>query len=74
MFLCFPSQGEGVAYRGRVLVELSSKLDEKVDKRVVDISSDDILLAQVKRDLISIVLVLHVLFVFHYEAIKVAVG
>uniref|UniRef100_A0A8C5B5I5 Myoferlin like n=1 Tax=Gadus morhua TaxID=8049 RepID=A0A8C5B5I5_GADMO len=39
-------KGEGVAYRGRVLVELSSKLDEKVDKRVEDISSDDILLAQ----------------------------
>ncbi|CAL8298808.1 unnamed protein product [Merluccius merluccius] len=39
-------KGEGVAYRGRVLIELSSKLDEKVDKRVDDISSDDILLAQ----------------------------
>ncbi|KAJ3610380.1 hypothetical protein NHX12_022472 [Muraenolepis orangiensis] len=39
-------KGEGVAYRGRVLVQLSSKLDEKVDKRVDDLSTDDILLAQ----------------------------
>lgn len=48
--LCFTSQGEGVAYRGRVLIELSSKLDEKVEKRLEDVSSDDILLAQVRRD------------------------
>ena len=41
------SQGEGVAYRGRVLVELSTQLDGKVDKNVDDISSDDILVAQV---------------------------
>lgn len=47
-FLHFdPSQGEGVAYRGRVLVELSTQLDGKVDKNVDDISSDDILVAQV---------------------------
>ncbi|XP_034754827.1 myoferlin isoform X2 [Etheostoma cragini] len=39
-------KGEGVAYRGRVLVELSTRLDEKVDKNVDDISSDDILVAQ----------------------------
>ncbi|XP_072247032.1 myoferlin [Leuresthes tenuis] len=38
--------GEGVAYRGRVLVELATKLDGKVDKNVDDISSDDILVAQ----------------------------
>lgn len=40
-------QAEGVAYRGRVLVELSTELDGKVDKNVDDISSDDILVAQV---------------------------
>ncbi|XP_070697288.1 myoferlin [Pempheris klunzingeri] len=39
-------KGEGVAYRGRVLVELSTLLDGKVDKNVDDISSDDILVAQ----------------------------
>uniref|UniRef100_A0A3P8SXK6 Myoferlin n=1 Tax=Amphiprion percula TaxID=161767 RepID=A0A3P8SXK6_AMPPE len=39
-------KGEGVAYRGRVLVELSSQLDGKVDKNVDEISSDDILVAQ----------------------------
>ncbi|KAM4591429.1 myoferlin [Odontesthes bonariensis] len=38
--------GEGVAYRGRVLVELATTLDAKVDKNVDDISSDDILVAQ----------------------------
>lgn len=40
-------QGEGVAYKGRVLVELSTELDGKVDKNVDDICSDDILVAQV---------------------------
>ncbi|XP_076016465.1 myoferlin isoform X1 [Genypterus blacodes] len=39
-------KGEGVAYRGRVLVELSTQLDGKVDKNVEDIASDDILVAQ----------------------------
>uniref|UniRef100_A0A8C9RS37 Myoferlin n=1 Tax=Scleropages formosus TaxID=113540 RepID=A0A8C9RS37_SCLFO len=39
-------KGEGVAYRGRVLVELSTKLDEKVDKNVDNIPNDDILVAQ----------------------------
>ncbi|KAK5908525.1 hypothetical protein CgunFtcFv8_016574 [Champsocephalus gunnari] len=39
-------KGEGVAYRGRVLVELSTQLDGKVDKNVDDISSDDILVSQ----------------------------
>ncbi|XP_015799663.3 myoferlin [Nothobranchius furzeri] len=38
--------GEGVAYRGRVLVELSTQLDEKAEKKVDDISNDDILVAQ----------------------------
>lgn len=43
-------QGEGVAYRGRVLVELSTQLDEKIDKNVDDICTDDILVAQVMKD------------------------
>uniref|UniRef100_A0AAY4D2T6 C2 domain-containing protein n=1 Tax=Denticeps clupeoides TaxID=299321 RepID=A0AAY4D2T6_9TELE len=39
-------KGEGVAYRGRVLIELSTQLDGKADKKVDNISSDDILVAQ----------------------------
>lgn len=36
-----------MAYRGRVLVELSTKLERKADKAVDSIHSDDILVAQV---------------------------
>ncbi|XP_029311419.1 LOW QUALITY PROTEIN: myoferlin-like [Cottoperca gobio] len=39
-------KGEGVAYRGRVLVELSTKLEGKADKAVDSIHSDDILVVQ----------------------------
>ncbi|XP_062330307.1 myoferlin-like isoform X4 [Osmerus eperlanus] len=39
-------KGEGVAYRGRVLVELTTKLEGKADKTVDSISSDDILVVQ----------------------------
>ncbi|XP_071782869.2 myoferlin-like isoform X2 [Centroberyx gerrardi] len=39
-------KGQGVAYRGRILVELSTKLEGKADKTVDGISSDDILVAQ----------------------------
>uniref|UniRef100_A0A3P9Q4B1 Myoferlin n=1 Tax=Poecilia reticulata TaxID=8081 RepID=A0A3P9Q4B1_POERE len=39
-------EGEGVAYRGRVLVELSTKLEGKADKAVDSIHSDDILVVQ----------------------------
>uniref|UniRef100_A0A3Q2Z126 Myoferlin n=1 Tax=Hippocampus comes TaxID=109280 RepID=A0A3Q2Z126_HIPCM len=39
-------KGEGVAYRGRVLVEMSTKLEGKVDKAVDSIPSDDILVVQ----------------------------
>ncbi|XP_072312686.1 myoferlin-like isoform X1 [Eucyclogobius newberryi] len=39
-------KGEGVAYRGRVLVELSTKLDEKKDKHVDCIPNDDLLVVQ----------------------------
>lgn len=41
-------QGEGVAYRGRIMVELSTKLEGKADKAVDGIPSDDILVAQVR--------------------------
>lgn len=40
-------QGEGVAYRGRILVELSTQLDGKSDGNVEEIPNDDILVAQV---------------------------
>uniref|UniRef100_A0A8C8KAI1 C2 domain-containing protein n=1 Tax=Oncorhynchus tshawytscha TaxID=74940 RepID=A0A8C8KAI1_ONCTS len=39
-------KGEGVAYRGRVLIELSTQLDGKADSKLDNISSDDILMAQ----------------------------
>ncbi|XP_073345751.1 myoferlin isoform X3 [Pagrus major] len=39
-------KGEGVAYRGRIMVELSTKLEGKADKAVDSIHSDDILVAQ----------------------------
>ncbi|XP_033881790.3 myoferlin isoform X3 [Acipenser ruthenus] len=39
-------KGEGVAYRGRVLVELTTKLDAKVDKKIEDIPNDDILVVE----------------------------
>ncbi|ROL41004.1 Myoferlin [Anabarilius grahami] len=39
-------KGEGAAYRGRILVELSTKLDGKADTSVEEISSDDILVVQ----------------------------
>ncbi|KAG8009074.1 Myoferlin, partial [Nibea albiflora] len=39
-------KGEGVAYRGRVLVELTTKLEGKADKAVDSIHSDDILVVQ----------------------------
>ncbi|XP_032358036.1 myoferlin isoform X3 [Etheostoma spectabile] len=38
--------GEGVAYRGRILVELSTMLETKADKTVDSIHSDDILVVQ----------------------------
>ncbi|XP_026886964.2 myoferlin isoform X1 [Electrophorus electricus] len=39
-------KGEGVAYRGRVLIELSTCLDGNVDKKVDDMPNDDVLVAQ----------------------------
>uniref|UniRef100_A0A8C4DZA7 Myoferlin like n=1 Tax=Dicentrarchus labrax TaxID=13489 RepID=A0A8C4DZA7_DICLA len=52
-------KGEGVAYRGRVLVELSSQLDGKADKNVDDISSDDILVKYQRRRKYSLCAVFH---------------
>uniref|UniRef100_A0A673A4U0 Myoferlin n=1 Tax=Sphaeramia orbicularis TaxID=375764 RepID=A0A673A4U0_9TELE len=39
-------KGDGVAYRGRILVELSTKLEGKADKAVDGIPNDDILVVQ----------------------------
>ncbi|XP_040217713.1 myoferlin isoform X3 [Rana temporaria] len=39
-------KGEGVAYRGRILVELVTKLDGTPGKRIEDIPSDDILVVE----------------------------
>ncbi|XP_062859429.1 myoferlin [Trichomycterus rosablanca] len=39
-------KGEGVAYRGRVLIELSTKLEGKAEKEVEEILNDDILVTQ----------------------------
>lgn len=44
--LVYP-KGEGVAYRGRVLVELETRLVEHVEQKVEDISADDILRVEV---------------------------
>ena len=42
-------QGEGVAYRGRVLIELETKMDTQPTKLVEDVLSDDIVRVQVCR-------------------------
>lgn len=42
-------QGEGVAYRGRVLLELTTKLTEKPEQRSDDIPSDDLLVVEVRQ-------------------------
>ncbi|XP_043568406.1 myoferlin isoform X1 [Chiloscyllium plagiosum] len=39
-------KGEGVAYRGRILVELITKLDSNPEKKLEEIPSDDVLVAQ----------------------------
>ncbi|XP_053721165.1 myoferlin-like isoform X2 [Synchiropus splendidus] len=39
-------KGQGVAYRGRILVQLSTKLDDKMDTAVDSISNDDLLVVQ----------------------------
>uniref|UniRef100_A0A673HM87 Myoferlin-like n=1 Tax=Sinocyclocheilus rhinocerous TaxID=307959 RepID=A0A673HM87_9TELE len=52
-------KGEGVAYRGRVLIELSTQLDDKTDKKVEDISNDDILVKYQRRRKYSLCAVFH---------------
>lgn len=44
--LLYP-KGEGVAYRGRVLLELETKLEEHGELKVEDISADDVLRVEV---------------------------
>ncbi|XP_041065098.1 myoferlin isoform X2 [Carcharodon carcharias] len=39
-------KGEGVAYRGRILIELITKLDANPEKKLEDIPSDDVLVVQ----------------------------
>ncbi|KAJ8268835.1 hypothetical protein COCON_G00114420 [Conger conger] len=39
-------KGEGVAYRGRLLLELSTKLVDKMEHKVEDIPSDDLLVVE----------------------------
>ncbi|XP_028329756.1 dysferlin [Gouania willdenowi] len=39
-------KGEGVAYRGRVLLELSTKLEDKPEQRTDDVSSDELLVLE----------------------------
>lgn len=42
-----------MAYRGRVLVELSTQLEGKADKEVDKMSNDDILVVQVKKTTVT---------------------
>ncbi|XP_051779715.1 myoferlin-like isoform X2 [Erpetoichthys calabaricus] len=39
-------KGEGVAYRGRVLVELTTQIDAKAEKKIDEIPNDDILVTE----------------------------
>lgn len=43
-----PSQGEGVAYRGRLLLSLETKLVEHSEQKVEALSADDILRVEVR--------------------------
>jgi len=46
-YLFIFSQGEGVAYRGRVLVELATTLNEDIKQATGPLASEDIIAAQV---------------------------
>uniref|UniRef100_A0A8C7HF93 Myoferlin n=1 Tax=Oncorhynchus kisutch TaxID=8019 RepID=A0A8C7HF93_ONCKI len=52
-------KGEGVAYRGRVLIELSTQLEGKADGKLDNISSDDILVKYQRRRKFSLCAVFH---------------
>ena len=47
IYLFIFSQGEGVAYRGRVLVELATTLNEDIKQATGPLASEDIIAAQV---------------------------
>ncbi|ROJ33119.1 Dysferlin [Anabarilius grahami] len=44
--LTLPIRGEGVAYRGRVLLELITKLSDQVEQKMEDIHPDDLLVVE----------------------------
>ena len=46
-YLCVLSKGEGVAYRGRLLVELESKLGEEIDKELETMAPAELVRVQV---------------------------
>lgn len=50
--LCWPPdfllQGEGVAYRGRLLLSLETRLVEHSEQKVEDLPADDILRVEVR--------------------------
>ena len=50
LFARLRSQGEGVAYRGRVLVELETKLGPSSKEPSEDLQSHEIIRVQVKRE------------------------
>jgi hypothetical protein len=47
-FFDLPSRGEGVAYRGRLLLSLETKLVEHSEQKVEDLPADDILRVEVR--------------------------
>lgn len=46
----FLLQGEGVAYRGRLLLSLETRLVEHSEQKVEDLPADDILRVEVRTD------------------------
>ena len=48
-FTCIFLQGEGVAYRGRVLVELTTTLNEDLKQPIGVLANEDIIAAQVSK-------------------------
>lgn len=48
-FFFLPFEGEGVAYRGRALISLQTKMDEEMEAPVEDLQADQIILVQVRQ-------------------------
>lgn len=48
-FLYVVSQGEGVAYRGRLLVQLESKLGAEIEKELEVMKPDELIRVQVEK-------------------------